>query len=189
MTGQEGDPPTRAQRRPDLEFTRCPPCADRYRLATNTVADSHLLRIRHGSVAVHRQAEAHHRRTRRTDSAATSTRCDRSARSPSSPPRPGSSPTTLLAPEATWHPATRRWWAEWIASPLAANLPATDWCELELAALLHDQFVRHPTPIRAAELRSRMAAFGATPADRLRLRIDGRSDGHPRRRPGDAGTG
>lgn len=71
----------------------------------------------------------------------------------------------------SWHPATQRWWSRWCDSPLAANLTAVDWSELEATAVLHHEYMRKRSFTLASELRLRMAAFGATPADRMRLRI------------------
>lgn len=70
-----------------------------------------------------------------------------------------------------WHPATLRWWKRWRDSPLAENLTAVDWSELEATAVLHHEYMRKRSFTLASELRLRMAAFGATPADRMRLRI------------------
>jgi len=73
-------------------------------------------------------------------------------------------------PDGDWHPQTRRWWAMWGESPLSEDFTATDWSELLDTAVLHSLFwageSRH-----AAELRLRVAKFGATPEDRARLRI------------------
>lgn len=77
----------------------------------------------------------------------------------------------LLPDGEVWHPATLRWWRTWADSPLAANLPAVDWCELEACAVLHHEFMRKRTFTLASELRLRVAKFGATPEDRLRLKI------------------
>lgn len=71
----------------------------------------------------------------------------------------------------SWHPATLRWWRRWSESPLAASLPAVDWSELEATAVLHHEFMRKRTFTLASELRLRMQKFGATPEDRMRLRI------------------
>jgi hypothetical protein len=80
-------------------------------------------------------------------------------------------PDDLLPPGDTdWHPATRRWWARWCESPLAADLPAVDWSELEATAVLHHQYMHKRTFTLAGELRLRMQLFGATPLDRARLR-------------------
>lgn len=79
-------------------------------------------------------------------------------------------PDDLLPADEEWHPATRRWWTRWCNSPLTADLPEVDWCELEVAAVIHHRFMKKPTFALAAELRQRVAAFGGTPVDRARLR-------------------
>lgn len=86
------------------------------------------------------------------------------------PVAPYELPDDLLKPGEDWHPATRRWWATWCDSPLAQDLPAVDWSELEATAVLHHQYMTKRTYSLAGELRLRMQAFGATPADRARLR-------------------
>lgn len=79
-------------------------------------------------------------------------------------------PEDVLADEQ-WHPATVRWWQRWCDSPLSAEWTEVDWSELEVCALLHHRFMDgHDTKL-AAELRQRMAKFGATAEDRARLRI------------------
>lgn len=69
-----------------------------------------------------------------------------------------------------WPAATKRWWAMWAESPLAADFTANDWSELLDTALVH---ARHWSGDlkAAAELRIRAAKFGATPEDRARLKI------------------
>lgn len=69
-----------------------------------------------------------------------------------------------------WPAATRDWWAMWGTSPLSADFTATDWSYLLDTALLHAR-VWSGQPSHAAELRLRVAKFGATPEDRARLRI------------------
>lgn len=80
-------------------------------------------------------------------------------------------PLDLLPDGEQWHPATLRWWRRWCESPLAANLPAVDWSELEACAVLHHEFMRKRSFTLGSELRLRMAKWGATPEDRARLRI------------------
>lgn len=72
-----------------------------------------------------------------------------------------------------WHPATRRWWNHWRKSP-QANLMLTepDWDFLLDTALIHHRFWSNGRWEFANELRMRAAKFGATPEDRLRLRVD-----------------
>ncbi len=74
-----------------------------------------------------------------------------------------------------WHPATVRWWQNWRESPQASKmLTAPDWDYLLDTALLHHQMwvSGGKNSERAAEIRLRVATFGATVADRLRLRLE-----------------
>lgn len=88
------------------------------------------------------------------------------------PGGPRELPGDLLEPGERWHPATLRWWQRWVDSPLAADLPAMDWCELEVCAVLHHQFMRTRSYSVAGELRLRVAKFGvANPDDRSRLKV------------------
>ena len=80
-------------------------------------------------------------------------------------------PNDLLKEGDEWHPATLRWWETWAVSPLAKDLPAVDWCELEACAVLHHEFMKKRTFTLASELRLRVAKFGATPEDRMRLKV------------------
>jgi hypothetical protein len=50
----------------------------------------------------------------------------------------------------------------WAASPLSADFTANDWSELLVAAVLHAEVWEGATK-SAAELRLRVAKFGATP--------------------------
>lgn len=84
---------------------------------------------------------------------------------------PAELPMDLLPDGDEWHPATLRWWLRWCESPLAENLPAVDWSELEACAVLHHEFMRKRSFTLGSELRLRMAKWGATPEDRARLRI------------------
>jgi hypothetical protein len=70
-----------------------------------------------------------------------------------------------------WPMQTRRWWAMWRESPLADSFTSTDWDFLLDTALIHARLWRGDTSA-AAELRLRVAKFGATPEDRARLRIN-----------------
>ena len=69
-----------------------------------------------------------------------------------------------------WPASTVRWWETWRRSPQAVTFIETDWESLREAAVLHAAFWRGDIRV-AGELRQRLAAFGATPADRLRLRL------------------
>ncbi len=70
-----------------------------------------------------------------------------------------------------WHPQTLDWWLDWCESPQAALFSKSDWRSLVTTAFIADRFYKTHTIAAAAELRQREAAFGATPIDRLRLRM------------------
>lgn len=72
--------------------------------------------------------------------------------------------------EFRWPARTQEWWRMWAESPLSDEFTSTDWSELLDTAVLHARFWRGDTKM-AAELRLRVAKFGATPEDRARLRI------------------
>lgn len=72
--------------------------------------------------------------------------------------------------EYEWPARTVEWWAMWRDSPLSTEFTTTDWSELLDTAVLHARFWRGDVRL-AAELRLRVAKFGATPEDRARLRI------------------
>lgn len=69
-----------------------------------------------------------------------------------------------------WPAQTRVWWQMWADSPLSNDFTSTDWSELLDTARLHAAYWRGNLKV-AAELRLRVAKFGATPEDRARLRI------------------
>jgi hypothetical protein len=69
-----------------------------------------------------------------------------------------------------WPRMTREWWRMWGDSPLSSLFSASDWSELRDTAILHGRLWRGQVSV-AAELRLRVAKFGATPEDRARLRI------------------
>ena len=77
-----------------------------------------------------------------------------------------------------WPDVTREWWLMWANSPLSAGFTATDWSELRDTARLHALYWLGDKSV-AAELRLRVAKFGATPEDRARLRM---SVGEPKRK-------
>lgn len=70
-----------------------------------------------------------------------------------------------------WHPMTRRWWAVWQRSPMATLMGETDWAYMMDTALMHHAMWERGQWTLAAEVRLRLGAYGGTPADRLRLRI------------------
>lgn len=86
-----------------------------------------------------------------------------------------------------WPTRTVEWWEMWRESPLSEHFTASDWEFLLDTALLHAAVWGGGNLDRLAELRLRVAKFGATPEDRARLRIqfadaDERDGGQPRAR-------
>lgn len=69
-----------------------------------------------------------------------------------------------------WPERTRYWWRMWAESPQADTFGSTDWDFLLETALIHAAFWNGDLK-QAAELRLRVAKFGATPEDRARLRM------------------
>lgn len=69
-----------------------------------------------------------------------------------------------------WPARTREWWRMWADSPLSADFTQTDWDFLMDTARIHAAYWLGELKL-AAELRLRVAKFGATPEDRARLRI------------------
>lgn len=76
-----------------------------------------------------------------------------------------------LSSAIDWHPATVAWWETWKNSPMAEVMGETDWSFLLDTALLHTKMWATSQWTLAAEVRLRVAKFGATPEDRMRLRI------------------
>jgi hypothetical protein len=76
-----------------------------------------------------------------------------------------------------WHSQTFRWWDTWRKSAQAVTFTDTDWDFLIDTALLHSSYWNGDNV--GAELRLRVAKFGATPEDRMRLRlqVDGEAEG------------
>ena len=81
---------------------------------------------------------------------------------------PGEQPE--LPEEINWPKRTQEWWAMWAESPLSKTFGQTDWDFLLDTAILHAAYWMGDMSA-AAELRIRVAKFGATPEDRARLRI------------------
>lgn len=76
----------------------------------------------------------------------------------------------MLPAGVDWHMQTIAWWHTWRESPLSKDFTTVDWAYLLETAMIHTAFWNGDAK-SAAELRLRMANFGATPADRARLRI------------------
>lgn len=73
-------------------------------------------------------------------------------------------------PDGAWHPRTLDWWDTWRRSAQAQMLTPTDWDVLMETAILHTELWNGDTKV-APELRLRVAKFGATVEDRLRLKL------------------
>lgn len=70
-----------------------------------------------------------------------------------------------------WPAATLAWWKTWRTCAQASKFTDTDWSFLLDTAVLHAEFWMGNRGL-ANELRLRAAKFGATPEDRLRLKIE-----------------
>ena len=90
-------------------------------------------------------------------------------------------PTQVVAPDdqvrgpelpasMAWPEQTVKWWTTWRTAPQAKTFTSSDWDFLLDTALLHAELWAGNGAV-AAELRLRVAKFGATPEDRLRLRM------------------
>lgn len=78
-------------------------------------------------------------------------------------------------PEGTWHERTVAWWHTWRTCAQAQTFTDTDWSFLLDTALLHSE-LWSGNPGVAGELRLRVAKFGASPEDRLRLKLEINAD-------------
>lgn len=76
-----------------------------------------------------------------------------------------------LPDDIDWHARTVAWWAMWANSPQADTFTETDWSFLLDTALMHHAMWSKGQWTLAAEVRLRVAKFGATPEDRARLRM------------------
>lgn len=72
--------------------------------------------------------------------------------------------------KASWPAETVAWWKSWASSPLSNEWGETDWSFMLDTALLHAAYWSGDLKV-APELRLRVAKMGATPEDRLRLKI------------------
>lgn len=76
----------------------------------------------------------------------------------------------LLPADFDWHFQTVVWWTKLPEDPLFEECTPADWAYLLDTALIHNALWQGNLSA-AGELRLRLANFGATPADRARLRI------------------
>lgn len=80
-------------------------------------------------------------------------------------------PDDALPDGEDWHQRTQAWWLTWRKSPQAQAFTPTDWDFLLDTALMHHTMWSKGRWEFASELRLRAAKFGATPEDRMRLRM------------------
>ena len=74
--------------------------------------------------------------------------------------------------DESWHTRTVQWWETWRRSAQSQMFTDTDWDFLLDTALMHHTMWSKQRWEFAAELRLRAAKFGATPEDRMRLRME-----------------
>lgn len=86
-----------------------------------------------------------------------------------------------------WTVQTAKWWMTWRRSPQAQTFTESDWDFLLDTAMLHQEFWSGSLSV-AGELRLRVGKFGATPEDRMRLRLQvtAEDDGVKAARPVDS---
>lgn len=85
-----------------------------------------------------------------------------------------------------WHPMTRAWWDALRAFPLMADQDEWSWAFMLDTALMHHTMWSKGQWTFAAEIRLRVAKYGATPEDRMRLKlkvVTPGDDAGPARRP------
>jgi hypothetical protein len=71
----------------------------------------------------------------------------------------------------SWPEQTKSWWLNWRRSAMAQTFTPADWDFLLETAVLHALFWDGDRTV-ASELRLRVAKFGATPEDRMRLKLE-----------------
>lgn len=81
-------------------------------------------------------------------------------------------PKGVLPDGEDWHDRTKAWWSTWRKSAQAKSFTATDWDFLLDTALMHHVMWSKGRWEFAAEIRLRVAKFGATAEDRMRLRME-----------------
>lgn len=80
-------------------------------------------------------------------------------------------PDGVLPDGDDWHIRTRLWWDTWRRSPQSQTFIDTDWDFLLDTALLHHVMWTKGRWEFASEVRLRAAKYGATPEDRMRLKL------------------
>lgn len=80
-------------------------------------------------------------------------------------------PDGVLPDGEPWHPQTVKWWDALRRFPLLKDEPEIGWQFLVDTALMHHTMWTKGRWEFASELRLRVAKYGATPEDRMRLKI------------------
>jgi hypothetical protein len=80
-------------------------------------------------------------------------------------------PEGVLPDDQQWHEQTRAFWDSLRRSPLLADEPDLGWQFLIDTALMHHTMWTKGRWDFAGEVRLRVAKFGATPEDRMRLKV------------------
>lgn len=80
-------------------------------------------------------------------------------------------PDGVLPNGETWHPQTVLWWESLRRFPLLEHEPDIGWQFLLDTALMHHTMWTRGKWEFAGELRLRVAKYGATPEDRMRLKV------------------
>ena len=80
-------------------------------------------------------------------------------------------PAGVLPDGEEWHPQTVKWWESIRRFPLLRDEPEIGWQFLVDTALMHHTMWTKGRWEFASELRLRVAKYGATPEDRMRLKI------------------
>lgn len=80
-------------------------------------------------------------------------------------------PEGVLPDQESWHLRTVQWWETWRRSAQAQVFIDTDWDFLLDTALLHHVMWTKGRWEFASEVRLRAAKYGATPEDRMRLKL------------------
>lgn len=83
----------------------------------------------------------------------------------------------------TWYKETKEWWMHWRCSPQASVMTVLDWDEMVMAAMLYNECWRRGKGISPqakvqcyGQVRRITANFGATFEDRLKLRMQVKTD-------------
>lgn len=88
-------------------------------------------------------------------------------------------PEDALPDGDEWHSMTVKWWDAWRSSPQGQRMVTeVDWYFLLDTALMHHNMWAKGRWDFAAEVRLRAAKFGATPEDRMRLKLEIEVDEH-----------